>query len=394
MKGGNASLKKDSYPAKCNELNISDKGKMLYDYLFPPKVKAPKDGGTEQDALSGDKHMSCKTSEAQIRHHKEVHTGGMENMDHKKELKKHMNQLKMLHKRLKRKDKNAYAQVKPNGGESVHDTDGTLGDTHAKGEETSEDSLAKYVQNEIKKNEKLNKEKKSYEEINVLEDNSKKLQNDIHTWLQAVKNISEKTSKLKDIKTQLLNNIASLNETLTEEIENINEIKKLQKEQNEIFSENWLYVLPSTSDNLVREGRDGNFQVMNYLEKFNRRNAPHVSGEHASGEHPNGELPKEGLLNGELPKEGLLNGELPKEGLLNGELPNEGLLNGGLPNGGLPNGGLPNGGLPNGGLPNGGLPNDGNVRKMHAHTDGGSKSSDSRSFCNVFLLLAIAFLLS
>ncbi|EUD65123.1 hypothetical protein C922_04523 [Plasmodium inui San Antonio 1] len=324
-----------SCPVRCDELNISDKGKMLYDYLFTPKMKGPKDGGTEQDAQGGgDKHVLYKTSEVQIRHHEEVHTGGMENIDHKKEFKKHMNKLKMLHKSLKSKDRNAYGQVKPSGGESVHNTDGTLPDTHPKGEETSEESLAKYVQNEIKNNEKLNKEKKSYEEINLLEDNSKKLQKDIHTWLQSVQNISEKTNKLKDIKTQLLNNIASLNQTLTEEIENINEIRKLQKEQNEIFSENWLYFLPSTSDNLASEGRDGNFQVLNYLEEFNRRDAPHVSDEHASRGHPNG------------------------------------------------------------GLPNGGLPNWGKVHKTNTDTNSGEKSSDSRSFCSVLVLLAIAFLLS
>nr|AXX75242.1 rhoptry neck protein [Plasmodium vivax] len=349
-----------SCPTKCNELNVSGKGNMLYDYLFTPEVKAPKDdGGKEQDTLAGNKQMSYKTSEVQIKHHEEVHTGGMENGDHRKELKEHMDQLKMLHKSLKSKDRNTYGQVKPSGGESVHSNDGALGDTHTGGDQTSEESLAKYVQNEIKNNEKLNKEKKSYDEINLLEDNSKKLQNDSHTWLQSVKNITEKTSKLKDIKTQLLNNIASLNETLTEEIENINEIKKLQKEQNEIFSENWLYFLPSTSDSLASEGRDGSFQVLNYLEKFSRRDAPQVSSEPASGELQNGGLP-----------------------------------NGGLPNGGLPNGGLPNGGFPNGGFPNGGPPNDGNVRKAHSHTDDGAKSSDSRSFCSVLVLLAIAFLLS
>ncbi|KJP85887.1 hypothetical protein AK88_04474 [Plasmodium fragile] len=313
-----------SCPAKCNELNISGKGNVLYDYFFTPMVKAPKDEDTEQNAQAGDKHVSYKTSEVQIKQHEDVHTGGMKNVDHKKELKEHMNQLKMLHKRLKGKDGNEYGQVKPSGGETVHNTHGTLGDTHGKGEETSEDSLAKYVQDEIKHNEKLNNEKKSYDEINLLEDNSRKLQNDIHSWLESVNNISEKTSKLKDIKTQLLNNIASLNETLTEEIENIKEIKKLQKEQNEIFSENWLYVLPSTSDNLGSEGWDGSVQVMNYLEKFNKGNAPHVMDEHASGEHPNG----------------------------------------------------------------------GNVRKTHADTDGGMKSSDSCSFCNVLILLVIAFVLS
>ncbi|ANQ06766.1 Uncharacterized protein PCOAH_00012340 [Plasmodium coatneyi] len=318
-----------SCPAQCNELNISDKGKVLYDYFFTPKVKGPKDGGTEQGAHAGDKHVSYKTSEVQIRHHEDVHTGGMENIDQKKQLKEHMDQLKMLHKSLKSKDRNAYGQVKPSGGQSLHNTDGTLGDTHHKEEETSEDSLAKYVQDEIKKNEKLSKEKKSYEEINLLEDNSKKLQSDIHAWLESVKNISEKTNKLKDIKTQLLNNIASLNDTLTEEIENIKEIKKLQKEQSEIFSENWLYFLPSTSDNLDSQGQGGSFQVLNYLEKFNKRDAPPVSGDHASGEHPNG-----------------------------------------------------------------GLPNEGNVLKTHANTDGGMKSSDSHSFCNVLVLLVIAFLLS
>ncbi|CAA9987010.1 apical merozoite protein, putative [Plasmodium knowlesi strain H] len=320
-----------SNPAKCNELNISEKGKMLYDYFFTPKVRGPKDGGTDQDVHTGDKHLSYTTSEAQIRHHEQVHIGGMKNNDHKKELKEHMDQLKMLHKSLKDKDKNAHdPELKVSGGESVHNTDGTLGDTHANGEETSDDSLAKYVQEEIRKNEKLNNEKKSYDEINILEDNSKKLQNDIHTWLQSVKNISEKTNKLKDIKTQLLNNIASLNETLTEEIENIKEIKKLQMEQNQIFSENWLYFLPSTFDNLASHGQDGNFQVLNYLEKFNRRDGLHVSGEKANLEQPSGTLA-----------------------------------------------------------------NEGNVRKQNAHTDGGVKSSDFHSFCNVIVLLAVVtFLLS
>ncbi|CXI27373.1 apical merozoite protein, putative [Plasmodium berghei] len=126
------------------------------------------------------------------------------------------------------------------------------------------------VQNKYNNIKEMEKMTKSYEDMSILEENSKKLQNDIHSWIKSVHSIEEKTSKLKNIKNDLLNNIISLNKTLLEEIENINEIKKLQNEQNEIFSENLLYFFPSMPEKL-QENIEKDYNILNYLEIYNKK---------------------------------------------------------------------------------------------------------------------------
>ncbi|SCM06045.1 apical merozoite protein, putative [Plasmodium chabaudi adami] len=126
------------------------------------------------------------------------------------------------------------------------------------------------VLNEYNHTKEMEKRTKSYEDMAILEENSKKLQNDIHSWITSVHNIEEKTSKLKNMKNELLNNIASLNKTLLEEIENINEIKKLQNEQNEIFSENFLYFFPSMPEKL-QNSVEKDYNILNYLEIYNKK---------------------------------------------------------------------------------------------------------------------------
>ncbi|GAW79821.1 hypothetical protein, conserved [Plasmodium gonderi] len=270
----------------CNQLNLNDKGKELYDYFVSTDLKDDKEKNNKSKETWGN-YLPHKTGKVEIKHHDGLETKETEKLYDKKELDNHINELKMLHKRLKNRDIDLNGQAKHGIGENLSSTNNsTMLDNNGTGEKSYEENLAKYVLNEINKNEKLNNEKKSYEELNLLEDNSKKLQNDIHMWLQSVQNITEKTGKLKEIKTQLLNNIASLNETLTEEIENINEIKKLQKKQNEIFSENWLYFLPSTSGNLMNENLNSNFHVLNYFENFNRKeNAQHADRQHTDGQN-------------------------------------------------------------------------------------------------------------
>ncbi|CDU17339.1 apical merozoite protein, putative [Plasmodium yoelii] len=126
------------------------------------------------------------------------------------------------------------------------------------------------VQNEYDNIKEMEKMTKSYEDMSILEENSKKLQNDIHSWIKSVHSIEEKTNTLKNIKNDLLNNITSLNKTLLEEIENINEIKKLQNEQNEIFSENLLYFFPSMPEKL-QENVEKDYNILNYLEIYNKK---------------------------------------------------------------------------------------------------------------------------
>ncbi|VEV55839.1 apical merozoite protein, putative [Plasmodium vinckei vinckei] len=126
------------------------------------------------------------------------------------------------------------------------------------------------VLNEYDHTKEMEKRTKSYEDMELLEKNSKILQNDIHSWITAVHNIEEKTSKLKNMKNELLNNITSLNKTLLEEIENINEIKKLQNEQNEIFSENFLYFFPSMPEKF-QKSVEKDYNILNYLEIYNKQ---------------------------------------------------------------------------------------------------------------------------
>lgn len=111
----------------------------------------------------------------------------------------------------------------------------------------SKDPYYNYVQREIQKIEKEQTEERSEDELKHLENNSSMLLEEIHEALESVRNIDEKSEKLKDIKKQLLNDITLLNQTLNEEIKNIKEIKRLQEAQNKIFSENWLYIYPSST---------------------------------------------------------------------------------------------------------------------------------------------------
>ncbi|SCA48712.1 apical merozoite protein, putative [Plasmodium ovale] len=234
----------------CNKLKINGNGKSVNESFFPDGTKNESHMNKNIMKKGREREIPRKETQANIGHHN----------FHENELKKNIEMLKQMQGDLKN-GKTPLHKKAINGA----DKGGHIG------EWDREDELRKYVMEEIRNNSKLDREKKSSEEIKLLEDKSIQLQNDIHTWLQSIHNIEEKSTKLKDIKKELLHNITSLNETLVEEIENINDIKKLQKEQNEIFAENWLYFFPSISDNVSEDGSDSNHNILNYLEMYNKK---------------------------------------------------------------------------------------------------------------------------
>ncbi|VWU49306.1 apical merozoite protein [Hepatocystis sp. ex Piliocolobus tephrosceles] len=151
-------------------------------------------------------------------------------------------------------------------------TSGMFNDKNGVTGKRIDNSLKQYIMEEIKNNNVHKNVKKSTDELKQLEQDSKKLQHDISEWLKSVNNIDEKNDKLKKIKTELLNNITSLNDTLVEEMENIKNIKKLQNEQNEIFNESWDYFFPSKSENnFIEQKKLKNSDIINYLKKYNEQ---------------------------------------------------------------------------------------------------------------------------
>ncbi|SOV11382.1 apical merozoite protein [Plasmodium gaboni] len=233
------------FTCECNNIKLNDKENIIFESYFNKKTNEEnvlnKKVGKEMD----DRFVAHKSMELNINHHNINNDKDLKNNEHhdyyhnwkdrkfSDSLKRHMDDLKILNNDLK---------------EHINKKE--------RNERYDNNDLHKYIIKEIQNNRYLNKEKKSSEDIQILEEHSKKLQREIHEWLESVNNIEEKSNILKNIKSQLLNNIASLNHTLSEEIKNINDIKELQKQQNDIFSENLLYFLPSSSDYVLNENKN------------------------------------------------------------------------------------------------------------------------------------------
>ncbi|CRG93228.1 apical merozoite protein, putative [Plasmodium gallinaceum] len=226
---------------QCNNFNISNTDNIIIDNFH----KNPKNRWLNKNDKKEleEKNISQNLVKINNDHHENSKT----------DIRKNIEKLKMLSENLK-------------NGKLTNETENLRNAYNI-----DDGNFKSYVLNEIHNNKKLGKEKKSEEEIKFLEENSQKLLYDIRDWLQSVKNIEEKSNVLKDIKNQLLSNIVSLNQTLTQEMENINEIKKLQKEQNAIFSENWLYFFPSTSEYLLDDKKHPQYNILNYLEEYKKK---------------------------------------------------------------------------------------------------------------------------
>ncbi|ETW20342.1 hypothetical protein PFAG_00772 [Plasmodium falciparum Santa Lucia] len=233
------------FSCECNNIKLNDKENINFESYFNKRTNEENVLNKNVSKEMGDTFVAHKAIELNINHHHVNNDKEFNNNNNNKHqpyyhnehdkkfsesLKAHMDHLKILNNDLKQHiDKKERNEIYENN------------------------DLKKYIIKEIQNNKYLNKEKKSSEDIQILEEHSKKLQKEIHEWLESVNNIEEKSNILKNIKSQLLNNIASLNHTLSEEIKNINDIKELQKQQNDLFSENWLYFLPSSSDYLLNE---------------------------------------------------------------------------------------------------------------------------------------------
>ncbi|CRG98992.1 apical merozoite protein, putative [Plasmodium relictum] len=230
---------------KCNSINVNNTDNLIKDNFHKkPKNRWSNKNAEKELEEKGNSHNLVEVS------------NNYEN--NKTDVRKNIEKLKILSKNLKNENSGNNTEIIKN----INDID--------------DSKFKSYILNEIHNNENLGKQKKSEEDIKSLEQNSQKLLYDIREWLNSVRNIEEKSNVLKDIKNQLLNNIVSLNQTLTQEIENINEIKKLQKEQNAIFSENWLYFFPSTSEYLLDDKKHPKYDILNYLEEYNKKE----KGEH------------------------------------------------------------------------------------------------------------------
>ncbi|SOV74209.1 apical merozoite protein [Plasmodium sp. gorilla clade G3] len=230
------------FSCEYNNIKLNDKENIKFESYFNKKTNDENVLNKKVLKEMDDTFVAHKAMELNINHHHVNNDKEFNNNKHhlyynngkdrkfSESLKAHMDNLKILNNDIKQHiDKKERDEIYENN------------------------DLKKYIMKEIQNNKYLNKEKKSSEDIKILEEHSKKLQKEIHEWLESVNNIEEKSNILKNIKSQLLNNIASLNHTLSEEIKNINDIKELQKKQNDIFSENLLYFLPSSSDYYINE---------------------------------------------------------------------------------------------------------------------------------------------
>ncbi|CAD2089260.1 apical merozoite protein, putative [Plasmodium vinckei brucechwatti] len=225
---------------KCNKLKLSSKRKTNQDTLIPNEPNY-----MNQNIIEGE------TIQNRVEKNNKV------NID----------TLKLLHNPLENNKENINGEKIENGKNNIENQ--LNYDKNSKDVNTNINHIDN-VLNEYNHTKEMEKRTKSYEDMEILEKNSQKLQNDIHSWISAVHNIEEKTSKLKNMKNELLNNITTLNKTLLEEIENINEIKKLQNEQNEIFSENFLYFFPSMPEKL-QNSVEKDYNILNYLEIYNKK---------------------------------------------------------------------------------------------------------------------------
>ncbi|CAD2102016.1 apical merozoite protein, putative [Plasmodium vinckei] len=229
---------------KCNKLKLSSKRKTNQDTLIPNEPNY-----MNQNIIEGE------TIQNRVEKNNKV------NID----------TLKLLHNPLENNKENINKEKIDNGKNNI-ENQLNYDKNHSTNSEDVNTNINHIdnVLNEYNHTKEMEKRTKSYEDMEILEKNSKILQNDIHSWITAVHNIEEKTSKLKNMKNELLNNITSLNKTLLEEIENINEIKKLQNEQNEIFSENFLYFFPSMPEKL-QNSVEKDYNILNYLEIYNKK---------------------------------------------------------------------------------------------------------------------------
>ncbi|CAD2102046.1 hypothetical protein YYG_04070 [Plasmodium vinckei petteri] len=229
---------------KCNKLKLSSKRKTNQDTLIPNEPNY-----MNQNIIEGE------TIQNRVEKNNKV------NID----------TLKLLHNPLENNKENINEEKIDNGKNNI-ENQLNYDKNHSTNSEDVNTNINHIdnVLNEYNHTKEMEKRTKSYEDMEILEKNSKILQNDIHSWITAVHNIEEKTSKLKNMKNELLNNITSLNKTLLEEIENINEIKKLQNEQNEIFSENFLYFFPSMPEKL-QNSVEKDYNILNYLEIYNKK---------------------------------------------------------------------------------------------------------------------------